>query len=592
MKLVAEPNESEDTSSYFDPTFLAAVPSPGHSNDGLMSPYDPNFLSRTIAQTSGLPTTVLPPSPFIATTPTSSLSMSLKSFHLPSPSPLPQAMKESRAEACPIVPSAFCMWAAQSVSNDTHVYSKLDPEKSHFPCTTTYVEDLFESETRFPGIVSMHSHMPCQFLHVRLPVSVPEDGGPELDRLYTQFSLNSVQDWPLCVVTTIYSYGTRVLNQVESLPTPTRLCPSSMGPPSLSSTGSTSGSELSPLTPSWQGGRPMPTGVKQHHAFSYVSPVATEFFSIFLRGALCDDSSQEGLPPFRKSKAERDNIAKAMSGVTVLQEFVIRSEDDNKNGANGAAPATGGETSEEGQSISPGSAVGDVALVVVYEFEVTESPVAEDGQVSFLSVRNVPQIAPPQPPAPALAVQNFATRPASAAPTEESQFSLRPPAALQMNRPPSFQEGRKRSTSNKLNLCLNIPSTTISAPSLLSASKRGEATPVTPWPQVVHTPTEPPPMRQPDSPTTRNRLSQAWAAEATAWDLHSPALMGAFPPLTSCPPSTSDTTAPVSDLAVPSQQQPTGMTSGMEQHHLAPPPPSELPFTTVSANVMHWIDEL
>ncbi len=78
---------------------------------------------------------------------------------------------------------------------------------------------------RFPRLAEMYQRMPCQFLHVRVPLSIPRHDVmiPRYDSFSTQLSFTSEQDQRLISVTTVYSHGKRVLNLVEPLPPPRKI---------------------------------------------------------------------------------------------------------------------------------------------------------------------------------------------------------------------------------------------------------------------------------------------------------------------------------------------------------------------------------
>lgn len=68
-------------------------------------------------------------------------------------------------------------------------------------------------------------------------------------------------------------------------------------------------------------------------------------------------------------------------------------------------------------------------------------------------------------------------------------------------------------------------------PGALRPADNGQlsSNPTTPWPQVVHTPTCPPPApNMLGSPTQRHRLSAIWANSSADWNKASPALEGTF----------------------------------------------------------------
>jgi transcriptional enhancer factor len=485
MRLVSDPVENEDVFApseplYFDAQSPTSSPMGGSYRDThvLMAPYDPSFYGGpSTGSSQQLSGRGPPPSPYGQKTPVLTPTSALRDMHLTPHN------HQLQPEMSPIVLTNFCMWAASSTSPEQHVYAKLDHQMSHFPRSTTFAEDLFEYETRLPNLVAMHERLPCQFLHVKLPVCMPgNEGATVLDSLNAQLSLASVQDWPLSAVTSIYSYGTRVLHLVEPLPPAVFLGhawqPNAAVPP-LSAPGSSSasGSEPSPLTPNSQPGLWSARASPQHR-FSYACPFASEFFSIFLRGALSGDSAAEGLPSFRKDAEERADMDVALRGITVMQEFVVPWDEFRTTVRDAAGAGEAGTTSKAG-NVSPGSAIGDVVLLVVYEFEGTEWQ-GVGGAVTSLSTR-----------ANTIPVSSFGIPASMSPPTTASSYPPvqrhshgggDPSPEWQLSEAPTSRPGARRSTTNKLNLSVDIASTQVMAPehALLSASDTG-APLMTPW---------------------------------------------------------------------------------------------------------------
>jgi hypothetical protein len=544
MKLVSEPLDGEDT---FAPE--AALAFFGHPalgvqgglgvayTDGLLSPYTPTFLHRSLscgstplplhspALSDSFPIHSAHPrsAPMSAT---SSLTNAMKDMHFPIPPP-----NERTPASCPIAPSAFCLWADDADSDAMHVFAKLDAQGGGGcgPVGTVFLQDLPLSDLRFPGLVAMNEHLPCQFLHVKLNLDVPSSSPIDATtavatQLHTQLTLTSLQDLNLTAVTSIYSYGTQVLSLEEQLAPPTRLGPSSRGLPT-SSASSSPASPLSPLTPGSDvglGSNPL------RHKFSYNAPFAADFWSIFLRGAFStstpvtasDPSSAipAQLPSFTKTGAERSEFAMAISGLSVIQEFVVKSEE----------PIGAPLVEMDGGDVSPGSALGDVVLVVTYDFECKETLSMGAARVCYLKTRTPERKSSLMLPVPADAAAFFPL-------ARTLPHGIVRPTPLPL---PTASPGRPRPTHspNKPSLSLLIP-----PPAAFLAphpTAPGSSSPntanglVTPWPQVLHTPLLPPPVQlASENDRERERLEGIWKKNSGEWELGSPALLGAFHPL-------------------------------------------------------------
>lgn len=223
---------------------------------------------------------------------------------------------------------------------------------------------------------------------------------------------------------------------------------------------------------------------------------------------------QSKLTSFVKTGAERVEFAHAIAGLAVIQELVVRSQEPR-------APLINGE------EISPGSNLGDVVLVVLYDFEVREDQSAGEVEVSFLSQRRAATSPLPMsmtPSAPQL----------SRSGSLYSNVGESPPPAMAPPPPPTYRSHYHQ----KPNLSLHIPPLDHFAPSYhhpqhysAGYAPSPRSGPITPWPQVIHTPNAPPPVHAaPHSSAQRERLEQHWARASTStWAMDSPALMGAFP---------------------------------------------------------------
>jgi hypothetical protein len=390
------------------------------------------------------------------------------------------------------------MIAPTSSGEKGHIYARL--ESPNGPQRTIFLEDLPMWEKRYKSIPSMNDHLPCQFLHVHLPLSVPGLNGIALDQaLETQLRVTSVQALALTSITSIYCHGDLVITYEDAL------CP-------LPLDGS-----LTSL----------------NHQNFYDVPFGSDFWTMLLRGG------QDGVtePNLRKTVKGRQAVSDMLPGFSVIQEFVVPSEHGQQQlGSNG--------------NLSPGSAMGDVVLVVLYDLEVSKGMKAQTGEISFLSLRKSSAASPPShlPPLPP---PNYTSYSHSST-TEVPQLVI--PSDYYSEDASSLDTARPLSHSaHKPNLSLHIPppprfnlgvnghATTSSSaqpsPSILSATG-----PITPWGQVVHTPTHPPPVLPPpsavaDAQRDRSRLEAAWRSNAAEsnnrWDLDSPALYAPPPP----PPS-------------------------------------------------------
>lgn len=460
--------------------------------EGLLSPYTSTFLQRLPSVESASSSPPLSPS-FPAAcpvddslqatpmTPTSSLATALKDLHFPSP---PSSAGEPIS--CPIAPVAFSLWAQDAVGETTHVFADLARSEGAAPTGTVNLEDLPSASVRFPGLADMSDHLPCQFLHVRINLDVPNfDAGTSTTQLHAKVILTALQDLPLVAVTSIYSEGTPVLCLEEQLAPPTRLNETSPSP---------TASSTSPL-PAMDDDSPSLFDPLRHR-HSYQAPFASDFWSIFLRGAFGPEqpvASEAHLASFAKTGAERGDFAMAISGLSVVQEFVCRSDDP------------------EPYDISPGSKLGDVVLVVTYDFECETSSPAGAVKVSFLSATSsaVYDLADRLPPSPPL-----------------------PPSLLiaVVDAPPPRSRHSRHGSKPSLSLHIPPPASFLSLNSSASGPSTPQTGPTTPLPQLLHTPTAPPPVNAaPSSPAQRDRLEQIWARTSNAWEQSSPALMGAFP---------------------------------------------------------------
>lgn len=507
MNLVSEPLEGEDT---FAPgaalAFFGLSPhaGPGSSpmgvsySDSLLSPYSSSFLQRSMSagssQSSQSPHSPAfpdynPHSPRLSSAPmsaTSSITSALREMHFPIP-PVHERVQAS----CPIAPSALCLWADDAETDALHVFAELT-HGGRGPIDTVYLDDIASAEREFPGLDVMFDHLPCQFLHTRINLDIPTvDAATVATQLHTQLTLTSLQDLSLTSVIRIFSFGHEVLSLQEQLDKPGRITPGASPSPS------------EPPTPGSATGSPT-TSNPLRHKYQYQAPFASDFWSIFLRGAFSSDGGKM-LPSFAKTDDERAAFIMAISGLSVIQEFVVRSDEPSV-------------LLVDGQDISAGSGLGDVVLVATYDFECRDDLAGGPGlaKVSFLAGGASP------PPTPAVTrIQHSELATTRSLPSSHVHPSAPPP--------------RPHGSPTKPNLVLRIPPPPahyrpmphggLVASSAASSPGLG---PITPWPQMMHTPREPPPFQQ-GAEAERDRLERIWARDSSQWEIDSPALLGAFP---------------------------------------------------------------
>lgn len=234
------------------------------------------------------------------------------------------------------------------------------------PKGTTYVEDIKDSEAKFPKLAHMRQQLSCPFLLAKIILDIPSSTEQVADKdiaeLNTTLRLTTAYNEPLTSITTIYSYGQKVLSLVDDLEAPVRLSNSNSVAPSSTS-----------------------------HRFSYTAPFAANFWSVFLRGVFETPSKQSRkstgpttFNSFSKVGNERADFSIAIEGVSVVQEFVVRHE--SKSG---------------GMGVSAGCKLGEVVLVAVYHFECAPldddvaQATSEAGSVTFTSLQLRPTAAAP-----------------------------------------------------------------------------------------------------------------------------------------------------------------------------------------------------
>ncbi|GAA5833293.1 hypothetical protein JCM11251_005196 [Rhodosporidiobolus azoricus] len=579
MSLVAEPIEGEDRfapgnarlffgehafDSPYAATFLEhssghMYPPPLDLSATLQLPPlpQPGGLSPHSASLIGLNSPFVMHSPQGALTPTSTLTRQLGDLTVvapPSSLPLPVNL--------PFLPAEFCMQvdAETGSGRNAHIFAKLRNQEG--PSGRVYLEDLPEGKKRYPTLASMIDRLPCQFVHTKLNLDVPtsSNAGGLGSGMQSFLRLDTAQALPLTAVTTIFCHGDEIINFSDPLSSPTLI-----DTPSLRSSG-----RASPPSP----GQPL------RHKYSYHVPFSAEYWTFLLRGEPAGSAQRRGNPSnqdgdFGRSGKDRLDLAQNLNMFSVVQEFVVVRDD--------LLPST----YVAGQSLSRGSAMGDVVLVIAYDLAVCEGPKKGIAELSLLSAQQAPPqpYQPPHYPFPAFPSTLPTAPPMMRSATSPPSIAVNPPS-LAMPPPPIPSTARATHSPVKPNLSLHIPPPAqfVRRSSTGSTTRAGSSPglqtaimPHTPWGQVVHTPAAPPPvhhMSASPAHAQRERLEHIWRQNATSsdWDLHSPALMGV-----SAPPEAFPTLQPVGP-PIPLKAAPMSMASPHVSH--APSPAS---FDTGSA---------
>ncbi|PWN51373.1 TEA-domain-containing protein [Violaceomyces palustris] len=290
---------------------------------------------------------------------------------------------------CPILPASFSMWVHCSTGDEKHVYTNMDRNtmtayaQGQASLPRLPLDSVRVGHFRFPRLAEMYHHMPCQFLHVHVPLSIPRHDImlPRYDHFSTQLSLTSAQDSRLTSVTTVYSHGKRVLSLVEPLDPPRRISGRSANEAngSSSSCASPVSEPPSPLTPI-DGGSNGGGNSSNRHRWCHQAPFATDFWADFLsrNHPVNAYNGRDSMQSFGKEPSERAALGMAVSGVTIIQELVVVAEDSRGgNGSPVSREATLGSgpglLSDTGTHLSPGSKVGDVVLVIAWDLECVEA---------------------------------------------------------------------------------------------------------------------------------------------------------------------------------------------------------------------------
>ncbi|KAK0551347.1 hypothetical protein OC846_003308 [Tilletia horrida] len=545
----------------------------------LLSPYTP----------SGAPDLMAPP--LSATT---SLTTAMNGMSLPTAS---AEVKTAPCNSFPILPSSFTMWLLCSQTASRHDYVAMDRKKmascaqGRQGLPMMPIENIRVGHLRFPMLAEMYQRLPCQFLHVHVPLHVPrfDVANPRYDQFSAQLSLVSTTDARLTSVTTIYSHGKRVLSLVEPLDPPRKI---------ISRSGSETGSSISGAnTPASE--VPPPTANSSSdgqtstnkHNFVHQAPFATDFWADFLSRTHPAHIEKSNPPAFGKDPCERAALGMAISGITLVQEFVVASEEtiNSLGGVEAILGGTGPNAFDPATSVSAGSKIGDVVLVVAWDLECVEALEGPGAtSVSLLTMQNrspsplrqptqLPEVTAASPykssqmltvphvgtpgsshQQHSFSLPNLTVHSASPGSSDDTINTIPMSASEPMNISNPVQMPtllRKRGLSvNKPNLMVQIPpaplhlsmhknvlqtqavmrGTPLGSPGVSSAShaatqfglmqQRDLNTPITPFPQLIHTPDVPPPLlpNVEEAAFQRERLQRHWATVGPPSDLTSP----------------------------------------------------------------------
>lgn len=514
-------------------------------------------------------------------TPTTQLANAFETMSV-LPAPVPPS--------CPFLPADLSMW---SPPDDTgcrerpHVFAQLRTGAE--PASKKFVEDLPSGVKRYPMLHGMIERQPCQFLHVKLNLAVPtaSESTGLADVLSTQLRLHSLQELNLHVLTSFYHDGELGAQLIDALGYPRRLDASHPSP------AHTSGS---PLARSFE------------HSFAYDVPFSPHWWMTYLASdeALQQQQQKRASPtrragrasPFARTGASRFEMQESLKGISILQEFVVNYDEH----APLPHPMRG--------SALRGSDLGAVVLVVAYDVELCEGVRKGTAEMSYLSTRRLasPRRPPvgahagytayaPPAPGPAPPMSRSMTSPARMAypamAQEPDRGAMLPPPPPLPRLPSSSRaapQPRHHQAPNHPSLSLRIPSPTqfvrreaLAVPGATVTPLGSATTPHTPWGQIAHTPNAPPPLlahgyghdagANDDSAQQRERLQHMWLQTSTAYDLHSPALMGLShapppPPPPSHPPFDGEAFAGASAFPLESAAAVAGLAPPYEAAHV------------------------
>lgn len=429
------------------------------------------------------------------------LSSALEKLHLPNQG----ARSGSTSPAsCPILPATFAMWAHCSDNDAKHVYTLMDRNimasysggrfsaGSTPSLPTIPLDSVRVSAYRFPGLSAMYRRLPCRFLHVHVPLSIPRlsSNGRHFNQFSTQLSLTSKEKERLVSVTSVYSHGGRVLSLVEPLGEPRRIAGAG-GSSRLADQASANAQEggantpLESLSP-WVGGSPLPdgNGSNLRHRYVHQAPFATDFWADLLsrtHPVHIHEPDANHRPAFSKEPSERAALGMAVSGVTLIQEFIVR--DDSNGGSEFFSRPHVMSEEDASSKVSPGSSIGNVVLVIAWDLECVEALKGQPG-VPTVSVLELPMEQMSQQKRNSVGASP--TTGNSSLPDSSNRYPIPKMKLITLNKPPGFSAKANRPTPPKKIVPLpTLPSVSSST----SASKSSK--PVTPRmgdvPTLAHT---------------------------------------------------------------------------------------------------------
>ncbi|WFD42477.1 hypothetical protein MPSI1_001122 [Malassezia psittaci] len=313
-----------------------------------------------------------------------------------------EALYLSEIEPTPsVVPASFSMGTIASATEDKHVYAQLDSlalsqvlrNASPLPVTPSSASNV--SHFRFPKLDDLQKKTSCPFFHVHVPVALPRltQGSPAYDQFNVALSLASTRNVPLLSTLSIYSHSKCVLSMVEPLEDPRPVAarrsdslntrspqPSQPSTPSLDAS---SGFESAACVPGEPSKSPLSHGQGQYR-WSYQAPFASDFWADFLSRNhpvhMYGNGGLESAPCFSKEPSERAALGLAMSGVTLVQEFVLPHNSNVEAHTIPNPPDTIGIN---------GSNYGEVLCVIAWELQCVEQIGKQPPVPTVSLIRNV-----------------------------------------------------------------------------------------------------------------------------------------------------------------------------------------------------------
>lgn len=428
-------------------------------------------------------------------------------------SPPEPALPTGPVNELAMAPTSFMMWAcpaedqtpaAEDEELEPFVFATLNENDSH-KSGAVLVEDLdfdgHDANVRFPGVVEAVSSGRCPVVHAQIRARLPsmdDNCGAAAGDVKAEVGVLSESSFggkALGVAMTLVVGGKTVLRYATDLPAPA------------------------------------PVGDK----FLYTAQLPGVFIGGLLKG-----TAEAGTmsPLIAHSRDEVMFVKAALQQATILAEYHVLDTEASQN-----VPV---------DDDAPTGTLGEVVLIIAYEFDVAEEDDAGTMQLRHMATR-MRRASPPrkvsttsiasdrQSSPPILQIREPSPAPsqiAEPAQEERKPFSFgNGLAGPRVVRPPSAAPSKKRHASK--NLSISIPERKFTASSLgvpgaqpssangnLSpASRASSPGPLTPAIQIVHTPTVAPGAPGPGDLTSIRRLEHSWATSVGMnGDLSSPAI--------------------------------------------------------------------